>query len=85
MPKLRPKRGKPQRGQKVWLKSRYELGKQPNGTITKINWYDQEVHMKFAGGGVETLPLDKFTDDAVWSDKFGGCYFPEGDDGIVLI
>ncbi len=78
MPQLRQRESKPRRGDHVWLQSRYDLDKQPNGYVVSINWWDKEVHMKFYDGGRESLPLEDFIEGQTWTDKFGGFYFPEG-------
>jgi hypothetical protein len=87
---LRRRRGRPQRGQHVWLRSRYDMGVQPNGYIIGIDWYEKEVHMAFycdcnqrrgcrCKKQKECLPLEDFTEAATWTDKLGGFYFPEGE------
>lgn len=85
MPELRQRKSRPRRGDHVWLRTRYDQDKQPNGYISGINWHDREVHMRFYkryGPGtndIETLPLEDFIEGRTWTDKFGGFYFPEGE------
>jgi hypothetical protein len=82
MPTLRVRHERPRKGDHVWLQSRYESDRQPNGYIIKFNWPEQQVGVKmYVDGAVEWLDLELF--HGTWTDKYGGFYFPEGQDVVL--
>lgn len=74
----RHKTNKPNRLDKVYVKSRKADNKQPNGYVLKIDWESRVVIVKFLSDPWHQSELDEIDLDDFWghfSDDFGGTWY----------
>jgi hypothetical protein len=68
----RAKTNRPRVGDKVWCFYRFKDSKQPNGTISLIDWAEQEVLVLYYDDDMDNFALHEF--EYMFDPSFGGTW-----------